>query len=81
MIFYYYKFPLCCILFFYYSHGLKTCHFIQVLRMTYSLMLHPHKIVQTFFMGTQREKNYGFGGGVLWVRLWEMKFLQILVLP
>jgi hypothetical protein len=25
-------------------------------------------------------KSYGFGGGLLWVRLWEMKLLNILVL-
>jgi hypothetical protein len=31
-------------------------------------------------MGSQREKKYGLGGGLLWVRLWEMKFLNILVL-
>jgi hypothetical protein len=31
-------------------------------------------------MGTQQEKNYGFGGEFLWVGLWEMKFLNILVL-
>jgi hypothetical protein len=30
-------------------------------------------------MGTQREKIMGLEG-VLWVRLWEMKFLNILVL-
>ncbi len=44
------------------------------------LMLHPHKIQQLFFMGTHRKKKYGFGGGVLWDRSWEMKFLNILVL-
>jgi hypothetical protein len=31
-------------------------------------------------MGTQREKKYGFGGGFLWARLWEIKFLDILML-
>jgi hypothetical protein len=31
-------------------------------------------------MGTQREKIMGSEGGVLWVRLWEMKFLNIVVL-
>ncbi len=33
-------------------------------------------------MGSQREKNMGSKGGYygLWVRLWEMKFLNILVL-
>jgi hypothetical protein len=31
-------------------------------------------------MGTQREKIMCSEGGFLWVRLWEMKFLNILVL-
>jgi hypothetical protein len=31
-------------------------------------------------MGTQQEKIMGSVGGFLWIRLWEMKFLNILVL-
>jgi hypothetical protein len=31
-------------------------------------------------MGTQREKIMGSEGGILWVRLWEVTFLNILVL-
>jgi hypothetical protein len=31
-------------------------------------------------MGTQQEKSMGSEGFFLWVSLWEMKFLNILVL-
>jgi hypothetical protein len=43
------------------------------------MLQYPHKIWQ-FFYGNPAGKYYGFGGGFLWVRLWEMKFLDILVL-
>jgi hypothetical protein len=32
------------------------------------------------FYGNPAGKKYGFGGGFLWVGLWEMKILNILVL-
>ncbi len=36
----------------------------------------PYNLAIVYY-GNPAWKNYGFRGGVLWVRLWEMKFLNI----
>jgi hypothetical protein len=44
-----------------------------------TLMLHLHKITQ-LFLWEPSEKKLWVRRGFLWVQLWEMKFLNILVL-
>jgi uncharacterized membrane-anchored protein YitT (DUF2179 family) len=42
-----------------------------------TLELHPHKIQQFCFVGTEQGNSYGFGGGFYGFGLWTMKFLNI----